>query len=189
EPSLRALRELDYPNYEVIVINDGSPDRTSEVVRQWTGRGTIRLLDKRTNEGKALALNDALPLCRGEILLILDADVIVEPGILRPLWKQRRLWARGLAQVLRRHYHVPFRWKLRRLWPVWYESVASILWAYTMVGITLYWVVSRASGYVPYGASPIPNFWGMTIATACMVQLFVGALMDAPYDKGVLRSL
>ena len=301
EPSLRALRDLDYPNYEVIVINDGSPDRTSEVVRQWTGRGTIRLLDKRTNEGKALALNDALPLCRGEILLILDADVIVEPGILRrlvphflsarvgavagnprvanrrtllqklqavefaaimslerraqrvwgrvmtvsgavaafrrsaildvggfspdmatediditwrlqmrfwdvryepqavawmeapatlrQLWKQRRRWARGLAQVLRRHYHVPFRWKLRRLWPVWYESVASILWAYTMVGITLYWVVSRASGYVPYGASPIPNFWGMTIATACMVQLFVGALMDAPYDKGVLRSL
>jgi poly-beta-1,6-N-acetyl-D-glucosamine synthase len=301
EPSLDALLTVDYPNYEVIVINDGSPDRTAEVVRTYLGTGLIRLLDKKVNEGKSMALNDALPLCRGEIVLILDADIIVHPNILRilvphflsgrvgavagnprvlnrktllqklqaaefsaimsmerraqrvwgrvmtvsgavaafrrsaildvggfspdmatedidltwrlqmrfwdvryepravvwmqvppsvvELWKQRRRWARGLAQVLRRNWSIPFRWKMRRLWPVWFESAISVLWAYTMVAITCFWVVSRVAGYVPYGASPIPNYWGMTIATACLAQLFVGALMDRAYDKRILSSM
>jgi poly-beta-1,6-N-acetyl-D-glucosamine synthase len=301
EPSLDALLNLDYPNYEVVVINDGSPDRTGDVVRNYVDTGLIRLLDKKVNEGKSMALNDALPLCRGEIVLILDADIIVHPNILRimvphflsgrvgavagnprvlnrktllqnlqaaefsaimsmerraqrvwgrvmtvsgavaafrrsaildvggfapdmatedidltwrlqmrfwdvryepravawmqvppsvvELWKQRRRWARGLAQVLRRNWQVPFRWKLRRLWPVWCESVCSILWAYTMVSITLFWVVSRIAGYTAYGSSPIPNFWGVMIATACLVQLFVGAIMDRPYDKRILSSM
>jgi poly-beta-1,6-N-acetyl-D-glucosamine synthase len=78
---------------------------------------------------------------------------------------------------------------MRRLWPVWYESAVSVLWAYTMVSIILFWGVSRLSGYVPYGASPIPNCWGVMIATACILQLFVGALMDRRYDKKILNSM
>src|SRR5207249_7051473 len=93
------------------------------------------------------------------------------------------------AQVLRRNWHIPFRWKMRRLWPVWFESAISVLWAYTMVAITAFWVVSRSTGYIPYGASPIPNYWGMTIATACLIQLFVGALMDRAYDRKILSSM
>jgi len=58
-----------------------------------------------------------------------------------------------------------------------------------MVAITLFWVVSRIAGYTAYGSSPIPNFWGVMIATACLVQLFVGAIMDHPYDKRILSSM
>jgi biofilm PGA synthesis N-glycosyltransferase PgaC len=83
--TLDALLGLDYPAYEVIVVNDGSPDGTAEVVRRYLHTGIVRLLDKTVNEGKAMGLNDAIPLCRGEIVVVLDADIVVTPGVLRAL--------------------------------------------------------------------------------------------------------
>ena len=111
------------------------------------------------------------------------------PPRLEELWKQRRRWARGLAQVISLHRDVPTRWKWRRLWPVWYECVVSILWAHSFILLMIYWVVCRLKGYDPYGFSPIPNFWGMTIGTVCLVQLFTGALTDRRYDPQIVKSL
>lgn len=45
--------------------------------------GRIRLLTKLVNEGKAMALNDALPLLAGEIVLIIDADGRPQADVLR----------------------------------------------------------------------------------------------------------
>src|SRR3954447_3094479 len=81
--TLDALLELQYPAYEVIVVDEGSTDKTSEIIQTYTERGPIRLVKKEVNEGKAMALNDALPVCRGEIFLLIDADIIVTPDILR----------------------------------------------------------------------------------------------------------
>ncbi len=81
--SLRGLASLDYPNYEVIVINDGSTDRTVEEVLPFLSDPRIRLLDKRINEGKAMAMNDAMPCARGELIFVMDADTIPEPDVLR----------------------------------------------------------------------------------------------------------
>ena len=83
--TLDALLAMDYPAYEVIVVNDGSPDATAAVVRRYLHTGVVRLLDKTVNEGKAMGLNDAIPLCRGEIIVVLDADIVVTPGVLRAL--------------------------------------------------------------------------------------------------------
>ena len=60
--TLEALLALDYPSYEVIVVNDGSTDDTAAVVRRYLHTGVVRLLDKTINEGKAMGLNDAMPL-------------------------------------------------------------------------------------------------------------------------------
>jgi biofilm PGA synthesis N-glycosyltransferase PgaC len=109
------------------------------------------------------------------------------PPSLPELWKQRRRWARGLAQVVRAHFRCVLDWEQRRLWPVVLEAVLSILWAYTFVLITLFWVVSWLVGFEPMGASPIPNLWGMLIATACLTQLLTGAIMDRRYDVDLLR--
>ena len=40
---------------------------------------------------------------------------------------------------------------------------------------------------MPIGASPIPNFWGMLIATVCLLQLFVGVMLDRVYDERLPR--
>jgi biofilm PGA synthesis N-glycosyltransferase PgaC len=65
--------------------------------------------------------------------------------------------------------------------------VLSIAWAYCFVLLTAFWIVSYSIGIPPVGASPIPNWWGMTIGTLCLIQLLTGVLLDSRYDRTVLR--
>jgi len=297
--TLRAACRIDYPHYEVVVVDDGSSDDTARRVEPFLDSGRVRLVRKLVNEGKALALNDALPLVNGEIILTLDADAAPDPLILRRIvphfksarvaavtgnprvrnfetflarlqaiefssivsllrrsqriwgrivtvsgvvaafrksavfdvggfspnmptedieltWKlqkrfydvryearaivwmtvptsfkglfsQRLRWARGLMQVFHKHADVMRHWKYRRMWPVFIESALSILWALCFVVLTTIWIASWSIGVPPVGASPIPNLWGMTIGTLCLLQLLVGALVDRRYDPGILR--
>jgi biofilm PGA synthesis N-glycosyltransferase PgaC len=105
------------------------------------------------------------------------------PGLIR----QRRRWAMGLAQVARRHAGVLVSWRARRMWPMFYEALLSILWAYCFVILTGLWILSWSMGVPPVGASPIPNWWGMMIGTLCLTQLLTGVLLDSRYDRTVLR--
>lgn len=297
--ALDAACALDYPNLEVVVVDDGSTDATAAVVRKYVDEKGVRLIRKVRNEGKAMALNDALPCVNGEIVLIMDADAeparqslrymvphfesprvaavtgnprvynvgsllcrlqLIEftsivsllrrsqrvwgriltvsgvvtafrksalmdvggfspdmptedieltwrlqkrfwdvryepnavllmrvPSTLRGLVKQRLRWARGLMQVLRRHADVIVHWRYRRLWPVYVEAVLSTLWAVCFVVLTILWIVSYSVGYPPVGAHPIPNLWGMLIATFALMQLLVGTVMDRRYDPETVR--
>jgi biofilm PGA synthesis N-glycosyltransferase PgaC len=107
------------------------------------------------------------------------------PATFRGLWRQRRRWARGLAQVLRRHGSEAFAWEHRRLWPLIWESWLSIAWAYCFIILTSLWIFCYAMGYPPVGASPIPNWWGMLIGTMCLAQLLTGVLLDRRYDRRI----
>jgi biofilm PGA synthesis N-glycosyltransferase PgaC len=299
--SVLAMLRMDYPAFEVIVIDDGSTDGTLAALQPLLGDVRLRIVHKATNEGKAMALNDALPLARGEILMGLDADAEPDPLMLRwivphfdsprvaavtgnprvrntgsflarlqavefssiisllrraqrvwgrivtvsgvvaalrrsavvdvggyspnmptedieltwklqrrhydvryepravcwmtvplswrGLWRQRLRWARGLAQVLRKHADVMVTWKSRRLWPVFIESSLSILWSVCFVFLASLWALSYAIGLPPVGASPIPNLWGMAIGTLCLLQLLTGVLIDRRYDRGIVRFL
>src|SRR5688572_5533660 len=299
ERTLAALLALDYPRYEIVVVDDGSTDRTPEILARYAERGEIRLVAKTVNEGKAMALNDAIPVTRAEIVCIVDADIQPRPDTLRHLvghfrhgrvaavagnpqvtntgsllakvqatefasivsvlrraqrvwgriltvsgaicafrksamvdvglfdpematedialtWKlqrrfydvryepravvamqvpesmrglyrQRRRWATGLAQVLRRNSVMFGDWRTRRLWPVFIEAVLSVCWAYTAVFMIGFWTLSYAVGLAPLGANPVPNFWGMVIATVALIQLGVGVWLDRHYNRGVGR--
>ena len=299
ERTLAALLALDYPRYEIVVVDDGSSDRTVEILRPYAADGRIRLLEKRVNEGKAMALNDAIPLLAAEIVVVVDADIQPRPDTLRHLvghfehgrvaavagnpqvtntsallakvqatefasivsvlrraqrvwgriltvsgaicafrksamvdaglfdpematedialtWKlqrrfydvryepravvamqvpeslkglyhQRKRWATGLAQVLRRNAGMLRDWRTRRLWPVFAEAVLSVAWAYTATTMVGFWAMSYALGLEPLGANPFPNFWGMVIATVALVQLGVGVWLDRRYNRSVGR--
>ncbi len=76
ESALRSLMELDYPSYEVIVVDDGSSDATFDKAQKFSGsfgRGTVRVLRK-GNGGKWSALNLAFQHARGDLILCIDAD-------------------------------------------------------------------------------------------------------------------
>lgn len=111
------------------------------------------------------------------------------PTTLRALVRQRRRWALGLSQVLRRHGPQVFgNWKRRRMWPVATEAVLSIAWAYVFVALSAFWLVSLVAGQAPAGVSPFPNMWGMVIATLAIGQLGLGLALDHRYDRGLLRD-
>lgn len=57
---------------QLVVVDDGSSDSTSEVARN---AGAHEVLSLRSNLGKGGALNKALPLVTGDVLLLLDADL------------------------------------------------------------------------------------------------------------------
>jgi biofilm PGA synthesis N-glycosyltransferase PgaC len=65
--------------------------------------------------------------------------------------------------------------------------VLSIAWAYTAVTMVAFWLASYALHLRPLGADPLPNFWGMVIATIALVQLGVGVWLDQHYNRGVRR--
>jgi poly-beta-1,6-N-acetyl-D-glucosamine synthase len=76
ESALRSLLELDYPAYEIIVIDDGSSDGTADRAAALAGdygRVSIRVL-RRSNAGKASALNAGIAVAKHDFILCMDAD-------------------------------------------------------------------------------------------------------------------
>jgi cellulose synthase/poly-beta-1,6-N-acetylglucosamine synthase-like glycosyltransferase/peptidoglycan/xylan/chitin deacetylase (PgdA/CDA1 family)/spore germination protein YaaH len=69
----------DYPNLEVIVVDDGSADGTAEAVQAaYGGDPRVRLYTK-PNGGKASALNLGIGHAAGEVIVSLDADTLFAP--------------------------------------------------------------------------------------------------------------
>ena len=79
EASIRRVLASEQVNVEVIVLDDGSQDGTSDVVRAaFAGEPRVKLLTLE-NGGKARALTRGLALARGDIVIALDADTQFEP--------------------------------------------------------------------------------------------------------------
>jgi len=79
-PLLESLLRLDYPDFEVIVVNDGSKDGTKDVVRRYP----VRLVDQ-PNKGASAARDAGLRLASSEIVAYVDSDVAVTRDWLQKL--------------------------------------------------------------------------------------------------------
>ncbi|MEV0131926.1 bifunctional polysaccharide deacetylase/glycosyltransferase family 2 protein [Dactylosporangium sp. NPDC050688] len=75
--TVRSLIGNDYPQIEVIVVDDGSTDGTAEVVRR-LGLPGVRLI-RQANAGKPAALNTGIAAARGQLLVLVDGDTVFEP--------------------------------------------------------------------------------------------------------------
>jgi len=84
--TLERLLELDYPRekLQLLVISDASTDGTDDVVREFRDRG-VELLSMGVRRGKTTAENAAVDVARGEIIVNVDATVLVPAGSLKPL--------------------------------------------------------------------------------------------------------
>jgi len=78
--------ELNYPKalLDVIVLSDGSTDRTEEIVSKYAGRG-VRLRHYEGRIGKTACLNQAVPLAEGNIVVFSDANSKYDKEAIRQL--------------------------------------------------------------------------------------------------------
>jgi poly-beta-1,6 N-acetyl-D-glucosamine synthase len=83
--SIRSLLDLDYPRYEILVIDDGSKDDTSAKASVYAGdhgRANVRVITK-PNGGKARALNTGISQATSDFILCMDGDSALHPQTLR----------------------------------------------------------------------------------------------------------
>ncbi len=73
-----ALRDQAY-DFEMIVVDDNSPDNTQEVCRQLATEYPLRLLVRKTERGLSSAVIAGMNVAKGEILLCMDADLSHPP--------------------------------------------------------------------------------------------------------------
>ncbi len=84
--TLERLLEIDYPKdrLQLLVLSDASHDGTDDIVREFAQRG-IELLRAPTRRGKTAAENAAVAVARGDIIVNIDATVVVPSGSLKRL--------------------------------------------------------------------------------------------------------
>lgn len=82
------ILNVDYKNYEIIVIDDRSTDDTKDAVLELEKKyDKVKALirDKSAYPGKSAVLNDAIKIAKGEAYLVFDADAKIKPDFIKTL--------------------------------------------------------------------------------------------------------
>jgi len=318
EQTVESLRHQDYPAYEIIVVNDGSSDRTGPILDALVAKDPtlLKVIHLTPNSGKAQALNVGITFSKGAFLLTIDADCVLDPMVLRwmawhlvrfprvgavtgnprvwnrtgllgkiqvgeyssiigmikrtqrilgkvltvsgviaayrksalldcglfdadtvtediditwklqkkfwdvryepralcwvlvpetlgGLWRQRVRWAQGGVEVIKKHLNVWSSWRFRRLWPIYIDYVAGILWAYSFCFLLFTWLVLtlyqdfcelhliqkycfpliQFRELLAFPENPLlPRFYGAILGVTCLMEFLTSFVIDFRYE-------
>ncbi len=93
--TIESVIKTKYPHLQIIVINDGSTDKTDEIVKKFIGTYEKKSAQHKAslcyinipNGGKARALNTALKVAHGEIIVTIDSDSVMDKNAIKNLVK------------------------------------------------------------------------------------------------------
>ncbi|EGQ43391.1 MAG: glycosyltransferase involved in cell wall biogenesis [Candidatus Nanosalina sp. J07AB43] len=81
--SLENLLSIDYPDLDVVFINDASTDSTLEKAQGFEDRQNLSIVNLKENRGKAGALNKGLEQIESDLTAVQDADSVIDGNTLR----------------------------------------------------------------------------------------------------------
>ena len=111
---IRRMRAVELPLFlQVIVVDDGSSDGTDKVLKALED-STVRVMTHPENRGKGAAIRTALEACRGDLVLIQDADLEYDPDdwprLLDPILKGKARVVYGSRFTGERKNMLPLHW-------------------------------------------------------------------------------
>jgi len=84
--TLKHIFAIDYPIFEVIVINDCSKDNSKDILKKLSRKyKELKIINHTKNIGKAGSLNDALKIAKGELIAVVDADSYPDSDSIRKM--------------------------------------------------------------------------------------------------------
>jgi glycosyltransferase involved in cell wall biosynthesis len=93
--------EKQYADYEIILVDDGSTDETFSVAAKLASKnGKISIFKHSSKRGKSLSLKTGFSHCKGEVIVMMDADLQYDPGEI-PI----------LLNILEKEYDVANGWR------------------------------------------------------------------------------
>jgi glycosyltransferase involved in cell wall biosynthesis len=95
-PALQAVLQGACANWEVIVVDDGSKDQTSDLMAAWCANPGFRYLQLSRNFGKEPAITAGLEAAGGQVMIILDADMQHPPSLIPKMLER---WQTGVDMV------------------------------------------------------------------------------------------
>ena len=95
---LDSITNQSYDNYEVIIVNDGSPDNSQEIIDEFVTKNKKFKCYKKKNGGLSSARNYGLKKATGDYILFLDSDDYIERDLLKKL---AEAISKGNADVIR----------------------------------------------------------------------------------------
>jgi biofilm PGA synthesis N-glycosyltransferase PgaC len=117
---------------------------------------------------------------------------ILMPETIRGLWKQRRRWARGGAEVYFKNFIKMWNWPDRRMWMLVADFCLSTCWALSFALCVILWFIGKFIPLPPdlYVATMWPPaFWGLMLATVSLFQFLSAMVIETRYDYQLPRML
>lgn len=88
EKAVDSIRDQTFFDWELVIVEDGSPDRTGELADRLAGKdGRIRVVHHEKNQGLSQARNTGIDHARGKYIWFMDPDDLADKTLLQEVWK------------------------------------------------------------------------------------------------------
>ncbi|UBH28596.1 poly-beta-1,6-N-acetyl-D-glucosamine synthase [Aeromonas enteropelogenes] len=111
---------------------------------------------------------------------------VLMPETLGGLYKQRLRWAQGGAEVFLRYGLQALHWRNHRFWVLLLDYLFSVFWCYSMLFLSLIWVIEPDLSGLTNGH--LFEWTGVVMTVMCLLQFSVSIFIDSHYDKTMIRS-
>lgn len=121
-PRLRAVLGQLSPEWEIVLVDDGSVDDTAMQLADWTAESGVRVLQLSRNFGKEAALSAGLAAAHGRVVVLMDADLQHPPELIVQMVEH---WRRGAEVVYAVRESRRDETRLKRFGTGWFYALVN----------------------------------------------------------------